>query len=64
MIQLADGKAREIQHMTATTFWNPDGTPISANQFLELLFGTLPEFFKDEAELRKIWSKPEHAAPC
>ncbi len=59
VIRLADGKAREIQHMTATSFWSADGSPISANQFLESLFGTLPEFFKDEDELRKIWSKPD-----
>jgi len=43
----------------STTFWHPDGTPMSAQQFMELLFGKLPEFFKDEAELRKIWSDPE-----
>ena len=59
VIRLADGKAREIQHMTATSFWSADGRPISANQFLESLFGALPEFFKDEDELRKIWSKPD-----
>jgi type I restriction enzyme R subunit len=58
VITLADGKARLIQHMTATSFWGVDGRPISANQFLESLFGALPEFFKDEDELRAIWSKP------
>ena len=58
-IRLADGKAREIQHMTATSFWSADGRPMSAAQFLELLFGALPEFFKDEDELRAIWSKPD-----
>jgi acetylornithine/succinyldiaminopimelate/putrescine aminotransferase len=42
-----------------TTFWHPDGTPMSAQQFLELLFGSLPEFFKDESELRVIWSAPD-----
>jgi len=57
-IRLADGKERQIQHMMCTTFWHPDGTPISAQQFLELLFGRLPEFFKDEAELRTTWSDP------
>jgi type I restriction enzyme R subunit len=31
---------------------------VSAHQFIELLFGKLPEFFKDEAELRTIWSDP------
>ncbi len=57
-VKLADGKARTIQHMMVTTFWHPDGTPMSAQQFLELLFGKLPDFFKDEAELRAIWSQP------
>ena len=58
-VKLADGKERTIQHMMATTFWHPDGTPMSAQQFMELLFGKLPEFFKDEAELRALWSDPE-----
>jgi len=58
-VKLADGKERTIQHMTATTFWSADGRPMSAAQFLESLFGTLPEFFKDEDELRRLWSDPE-----
>ncbi len=58
-VRLADGKARTIQYMMCTTFWHPDGTPMSAQQFLEMLFGKLPEFFKDEAELRTIWSRPD-----
>jgi type I restriction enzyme R subunit len=58
-VKLADGKARAIQHMQATSFWHPDGTPMSAHQFMEALFGKLPEFFKDEAELRVLWSAPE-----
>jgi hypothetical protein len=56
-IKLADGKERTIQHMMATTFWSPDGKPISAAQFVEKLFGELPRFFKDEDELRRIWSR-------
>ena len=58
-VKLADGKARTIQHMMCTTFWHPDGTPMSAQQFLEMLFGKLPEFFKDEDELRALWSAPD-----
>lgn len=58
-VRLADGKERQIQHMTETRFWHPDGTPISAHQFMEQLFGTLPEFFNDEEELRSLWSAPE-----
>jgi type I restriction enzyme R subunit len=57
-IKLSDGKEREIQHMIQTSFWSADGKPISAEEFLHNLFGKLPEFFKDEDELRKIWSNP------
>jgi type I restriction enzyme R subunit len=58
-IKLADGKERAIQHMMATTFWGPDGKPMSAAQFVERLFGELPALFKDEDELRALWSEPE-----
>jgi type I restriction enzyme R subunit len=57
-IKLADGKEREIQHMISTSFWSADGKPISAEEFLKKLYGRLPEFFKSEEELRKIWSYP------
>ncbi|MDO8863723.1 DEAD/DEAH box helicase family protein [Haliea sp. E1-2-M8] len=59
VIKLADGKERLIQHMVATTFWSPDGTPMSAAQFVERLYGELPTFFNDEDQLREIWSKPD-----
>ena len=58
-IKLADGKERAIQHMMATSFWSPDGRPMSAAQFIERLFGDLPDFFKDEEELRRLWSSPD-----
>jgi type I restriction enzyme R subunit len=58
-VKLADGKERNIQHIAVTTFWGEDGKPLSAAQFLELLFGHLPEFFKDEDELRALWSLPD-----
>ncbi len=61
-VKLADGKERTIQHMICTSFWHPDGTPMSAQQFMELLFGKLPDFFKNEAELRAIWSSPDTRA--
>jgi type I restriction enzyme R subunit len=57
-IKLRDGKEREIQHMISTSFWGADGKPISVEEFLQSLFGALPEFFKSEDELRKIWSYP------
>jgi type I restriction enzyme R subunit len=58
-VKLADGKERTIQHMAATTFWHPDGTPMSAQQFLEHLFGKIPDFFQSEDELRTLWSAPD-----
>jgi type I restriction enzyme R subunit len=44
--------------MQATTFWSPDGKPMSAAQFIEQLFGELPELFKSEDELRELWGEP------
>ncbi len=61
-VKLADGKARTIQHMMVTSFWHPDGTPMSAQQFMEMLFGKLPDFFKNEGELRALWSLPDTRA--
>ena len=57
-IRLADGKERTIQRMMATTFWGPDGKPMSAAEFVARLFGELPALFKDEDELRALWGKP------
>ena len=58
-VKLADGKVRQFQHMISTLFYSPDGRPISAEEFLQSLFGALPELFKSEDELRTIWSKPD-----
>ena len=57
-VRLRDGKERDIQHMIATSFWSADGKPISAEEFLNNLYGSLPSFFKSEEELRTIWSNP------
>ncbi len=60
IIQLADGKACKINHIDT-----PDvlGARWSANfcvkQFIENLYGELPELFKNEDELRVIWGKPD-----
>jgi type I restriction enzyme R subunit len=57
-IKLRNGKEREIKHMVSTSFCSADGKPISAEEFLNNLFGELPKLFKDEEALRKIWSNP------
>ncbi|WP_217650519.1 DEAD/DEAH box helicase family protein [Spirulina major] len=58
-IKLADGKERELAHTQTTTFWDADGKPIAAEDFIKKLFGELPELFKNEAELRTLWGKPD-----
>ncbi|PSB39990.1 restriction endonuclease subunit R [filamentous cyanobacterium Phorm 46] len=58
-IKLADGKERTLEHRMSTSFWSPDGKPMSATEFVERLFGDIPELFKDENELRTIWSYPD-----
>ncbi len=57
-IRLADGKERQIQHTTKSLFLSETGEPLSVIQFIEHLYGTLPEFFKSEEELRELWSRP------
>ncbi|MBE9040397.1 DEAD/DEAH box helicase family protein [Oscillatoriales cyanobacterium LEGE 11467] len=59
VIQLADGKERSIQSQIQTTYWSPDGKPLSATEFVQRLYGELPNLFRDEAELRRLWSRPD-----
>ncbi len=58
-VRLSDGKARSIQNIVVTTFWGPDGKPMSAAQFVEYLYGQVPDLFRSEDELRQIWSQPD-----
>lgn len=57
-IRLSAGHTMSIKHIKSDMFWGPDGVPVSAEEFLQMLFGKLPEFFTDEAELREKWSSP------
>jgi len=57
-VKLKNGKELEIEHMMSTSFWSADGKPISADEFLQNLFGELPKFFTSEEELRTLWSHP------
>lgn len=58
-VKLANGKEFEITHNVESSFFNADGTPITLEEFLNRLYGEIPEFFKSEEELRKIWSDPK-----
>jgi type I restriction enzyme R subunit len=57
-IRLSAGHTMSIKHIKSDMFWGPDGVPVSAEDFLRMMFGKLPEFFADEAELREKWSSP------
>lgn len=57
-IKLRNGKEQEITHSVSTSFWSADGKPISAQEFLNNLYGKLPDLFNSEDELRKLWSNP------
>jgi len=58
-IKLSDGKIRELDSTVKTLFYSADGKPISSEDYLQSLFGTLPELFRSEVELRNIWSRPD-----
>ncbi len=57
-IELGEGKVREFEFMMTTTFWGTNGEQLTVAQFLQNLFGELPSFYKNEADLRRIWSDP------
>ena len=59
VIKLADGKDRKIRYLATTTYMSHDGRQITAQEFMEQLFGDLGTMVADEDELRSIWSDPE-----
>jgi type I restriction enzyme R subunit len=58
VIQLSDGKARQIKHISSAMYWSAEGKPITAKEFVERMFDDLPKFFENEDRLREIWSDP------
>ncbi len=59
VVKLADGKERQIRYIAATSYWSQDGRPITAQEFMEQLFGDLDTLVTSEGELRDVWSDPE-----
>lgn len=59
-VALSDGTVRNIKYIAATTYWSPDGKPISAAEFLKRLFGDLSGIVADEDQLRSVWSDPDN----
>ena len=60
VVKLSDGSIRKIQYIASTTYWSPEGKPISAAEFLERLFGDLSGIVADEDQLRAVWSDPDN----
>ena len=60
IIELSDGREREITHTTRTFFFGKEGQTLTAQQFIEELYNTcmLPEVFESEDKLRELWSVP------
>ena len=59
-VKLSDGKVRSIVYIASTTYWGPDGRPMSAAEFLQRLFGDLSGIVADEDQLRTVWSDPDN----
>lgn len=57
-VRLADGKERQIKYIAATTDWF-EGQQITAQEFMQRLFGDLSALIGGEDELRDKWSDPD-----
>ena len=60
VVRLSNGKELAFQNMTEKMFYSVDGKTMTLAEFIQSLFNTLdmPEYFKNEEELRAIWSVP------
>ena len=57
-IELGENSKRSIQIFKNTSYLNSVGNPVSAEDYLKDLYKFLPDFFKNEDDLRKIWKDP------
>ncbi|WDS37222.1 type I restriction endonuclease subunit R [Pseudoxanthomonas sp.] len=58
VVRLSDGNVRRIRYVGATTYWW-QGRMITAQEFMDQLFGDLGQLVTSEDELRDVWSDPE-----
>ena len=58
-IVLSDHRVRRIKFINSIMFWSADGKPVSAQKFIEEMFGRLPDFFQSSEDLHKMWADPE-----
>ena len=59
VISLSDGTKRSIRYIKASIYLDADGNPMSAQQFIERLFGSLNGLIDAEETLRQLWRDPE-----
>lgn len=62
VVRFADGRERTIKYSVDTQFYM-EGKPVGPAEFLEMLFGKLPEFYTSEEDLQHIWSDPRTRRP-
>ena len=58
-IRLSDGRARRIRFINDVMFWGADGKPVSTHDFINEMFGRLPDFFSSSDDLHQIWADPD-----
>ena len=61
IIKLAKGRTVDIIDID-TRYVGADGTPLSAEEFLKQLVGSLPSLYKNVEQLRQIWKNPSERA--
>jgi type I restriction enzyme R subunit len=57
-VRLPDGKIRKIAHTVETIYFGNNGKAMSPREFLEEIFGALPQYFTSEEDLKRIWANP------
>ena len=61
IVDLSNGRQLKVTNID-TRYIDENGRPLTVREFLEKLVGELPAIYKDEAQLRKIWSNPDTRA--
>ncbi|WP_127845477.1 EcoAI/FtnUII family type I restriction enzme subunit R [Psychroflexus aestuariivivens] len=58
IIELSNGRQIKVTDID-TRYIDENGKPLTVREFLEKLIGELPTIYKDEDQLREIWSNPD-----
>ncbi|TCO02198.1 EcoAI/FtnUII family type I restriction enzme subunit R [Natronoflexus pectinivorans] len=58
VIELSNGRKLKVIDVE-TRYIDENGLPLTTKQFLEKLIGFIPDLYDSDAQLRKLWSKPE-----